>query len=206
LLHERDAAVEPVAPPVILAGELPSRAALVLPWIVLPDEHVAAMSADVVEGPYGALGVAHDDDRCRCRRDVPREVAARARQLFDATDVQPRLLEDRLPHGPACSTPRRPCYWRRATARSRRGASVNGLAPTRRSSTTTSSRWTACSSSCSVAAPSAASNGKPRPCRQRNPCGRCGTGCATTSTTSAQSSSSPSPTTGRRSEPRSSTI
>ena len=49
LLHERARAVEAVAPPVVLAGELARGAARLLAREVLPHELVAAVPADVVE-------------------------------------------------------------------------------------------------------------------------------------------------------------
>src|SRR5581483_2017313 len=93
LLHEVEPAVEPVPPPVVLAGELPARAVDLFTGVVLPHELVAAVPADVVEGADGAVGVAHHDHRRTRRRDLTGEVAAPTRQLLDAADVEPRAPE-----------------------------------------------------------------------------------------------------------------
>jgi hypothetical protein len=42
------------------------------------------------------VGGTHHDDRRACRVELLREVAADARELLDATDVQPRPAEDRV--------------------------------------------------------------------------------------------------------------
>jgi hypothetical protein len=54
------------------------------------------VAADVVERTNLVVEPAHDDDRRSCRIDLAGEVAALARELLDATDVQPRAPEDRL--------------------------------------------------------------------------------------------------------------
>ena len=50
LLHERQRAVEAVAPAVVLAGELPAGASDLLVGKVVPHQLVSAVTADVVEG------------------------------------------------------------------------------------------------------------------------------------------------------------
>ena len=94
LLHERQVAVEAVAPAVVLAGELPGGAADLFAGVVVPHQLVAAVAADVVEGADLAGHVAHDDDRGARRVELTREVAAVAGQLLDAADVQPGAAED----------------------------------------------------------------------------------------------------------------
>ena len=96
LLHEGEVAVEVVAPAVVLAGELPADAAGLLLREVVPHQLVAAVPADVVERLDLAVGGAHHDDRRVGDLQLLGEVAALARKLLDAADVQPRALEDRL--------------------------------------------------------------------------------------------------------------
>src|SRR4029450_12246369 len=62
LLDEGAAAVEVVAPAVVLARELAAGAADFFAGVVVPHEFVAAVAADVVEGAHGAVAVAYDDD------------------------------------------------------------------------------------------------------------------------------------------------
>src|SRR3546814_3459305 len=51
LLDEGESALEVVAPAVVLAGELPAGPSHLFAGVVLPHELVAAVAADVVEGP-----------------------------------------------------------------------------------------------------------------------------------------------------------
>src|SRR5262249_53101855 len=96
LLDERAAAVEVVLPAVVLAHELAAAPRRFLAGIVLPDELVAPVAADVVERAHLAVETTHDDDRRLGDRELLGEVAAVARQLLHPPDVQPRALEDRL--------------------------------------------------------------------------------------------------------------
>src|SRR5262249_32278229 len=96
LLHERAGTVELVSPAVVLAHELTAVPARLLAREVLPHELVAAVSADVVERAHLPLHVADHDDRRLRDRELLGEVAPVARQLLDASDVEPAALEDRL--------------------------------------------------------------------------------------------------------------
>ena len=96
LVHERAAAVEAVAPPVVLARELPGDAAAVLGGLVGPHQFVAAVTAHVVKGAHLAVRVAGDEHRRARGGDVLREPAAVARQVVDAADVEPRPAKDRV--------------------------------------------------------------------------------------------------------------
>ena len=96
LLHEGQLALRGVAPPVVLAGELAARPLRLLAGVVVPDQLVAAVTADVVEGVDLAVLPAHDHDGGAGGGDLLREVAARARHLLDAADVQPGPGEDGL--------------------------------------------------------------------------------------------------------------
>ena len=58
LLHERQRTVEAVAPAVVLAGELPARAARLLAREVVPHQLVSAVAADVVERADFVVGAA----------------------------------------------------------------------------------------------------------------------------------------------------
>ena len=75
LLHERAGAVESVAPPVVLAGELARGAAGLVLREVRPDELVATVPADVVERADLAVLVADHHDRRLRDRQLLREVA-----------------------------------------------------------------------------------------------------------------------------------
>src|SRR5262249_16734528 len=96
LLNERERALEVVAPPVVLARELPADALGCLAREVVPHELVPAVTAHVVKGPDLSLLVADNDDRRVGGCDVLREVAPDARKPFDPTDVEPCALEDRV--------------------------------------------------------------------------------------------------------------
>ena len=63
LLYEVERSVEVVAPPVVLARELAADTAGLLGRVVLPDEFVATVPADVVESPRLVTAVVDDDDR-----------------------------------------------------------------------------------------------------------------------------------------------
>ena len=96
LLHEGQLALEVVAPAVVLAGELPAGALDLLVGKVVPHQLVSAMTADVVEGADLLVLALHHDDRRLGGVDLLGEVAADARQLLDAGDVEPGALEDGL--------------------------------------------------------------------------------------------------------------
>src|SRR5262249_35030649 len=96
LLHELERAVEAVAPPVVLAGELAARAARLVARVVAPDQLVAAVPAEVVERPHAPAAVPHDHDRGARDLELAREVAAVARQLLDPAHREPRPPEDRV--------------------------------------------------------------------------------------------------------------
>src|SRR5262249_3641293 len=94
LMDVRASAVEPVAPAVVLAHELATGAAALLPWRAAPYELVATMAADVVEGADLAVHIASDEERGPSGRQLLGEISAVARQVVDTTDVQPRAPED----------------------------------------------------------------------------------------------------------------
>src|SRR6185436_11018786 len=96
LLHEGAATVEVVLPAVVLAHELATAPAGLLAREVLPHELVAAVATDVVKGADLAVLVAHDDDRCLRDGELLGEVAAAARELLDAAEIEPRALPDRV--------------------------------------------------------------------------------------------------------------
>jgi hypothetical protein len=96
LLHEVQRTVEVVAPPVVLAGELPAGAVHFLAREVVPHQLVAAVAADVVERPHLPVHAAHDDDRRRGDLELLGEVAAVATQQFHPSDVEPGASEDRV--------------------------------------------------------------------------------------------------------------
>ena len=95
LLREGAGAVEPVAPPVVLAGELAGRSPRLLVRVVLPYELVAAVPAHVVERAY-VVAVADHDDRGVRGGDVLGEEAPGAGKLLEAPDLKPRPPEDRV--------------------------------------------------------------------------------------------------------------
>ncbi len=96
LLHEREVAFERVAPPVVLALELPAGAVHLFVGVVLPHQLVPAVAADVVERTHLVVAGAHHDDRGAGRVDLLGEVAPLLRDLLHPTDVEPRPGEDRL--------------------------------------------------------------------------------------------------------------
>src|SRR5688500_17398046 len=59
-----------------------------------PDQLVAAVAADVVEGADLVVHAADDDQRRLQARDLLGEVTAFSRNLLDAPDAQPGTLED----------------------------------------------------------------------------------------------------------------
>src|SRR5215470_5118729 len=89
LEDEVELAVERVSPPVVLAHELPARAAGGLPRGVVPAALVAAMPTHVVKRADLLVETTDHDHRRLRDRDVLREEAALARELLDAADVQP---------------------------------------------------------------------------------------------------------------------
>jgi hypothetical protein len=96
LLDERELALEVVTPPMVLAGELAAHTAGFFSWIVVPDELVSSMTADVVEGPDFLVLATDDDDRCIDNSELLGEVASHSGQLLDPTHVEPGTLEDGL--------------------------------------------------------------------------------------------------------------
>src|SRR5262249_22986489 len=94
LLHERELSVERIAPAVVLADELTAGPARLFAREVGPDELVAAMAADVVEGADLVVRPPHDDDRGARGVELLREVAAHLRELLHAADVQPGAAEN----------------------------------------------------------------------------------------------------------------
>src|SRR5262249_46935817 len=82
LLHERAPAVEAVAPAVVLAHELATGALRLFARELVPDELVAAVAADVVEGAHDAALVAHHDDRGARDLDLAGDIAADARHVL----------------------------------------------------------------------------------------------------------------------------
>ena len=96
LLHEVQAAVEVIAPGVVLARELATRARGLLLRVVVPHQLVAPVAAHVVERTDRAVTVLDDDDAALRPSELLGEVAADAGELLDAPDVQPFLLEDRV--------------------------------------------------------------------------------------------------------------
>ena len=96
LLHEREVAVQVVAPGVVLAHELTAGSRTLGPRIVVPHELVAPMPADVVEGIHLAVAVAHHDDRGVDDLEFFGEVIPGARNLFHPAHIEPGPLEHRL--------------------------------------------------------------------------------------------------------------
>jgi hypothetical protein len=99
LPHEDEVAVEVVAPRVVLAGELSADAAGFLERHVVPYQLVAAVPADVVIRLDLPRSGAHHDDGGVGDLQFLGEVAAFARKLLDATNIQPRPLEHRFTFG-----------------------------------------------------------------------------------------------------------
>src|SRR5690606_36656674 len=93
LLHERQVAVEVVAPRAVLAGELAADPAGLFQRHVVPHQLVAAMPADVVVRLHLTGGGAHHDDRGVDDLHFLGEVAALTWNLFDATDIEPDTPE-----------------------------------------------------------------------------------------------------------------
>ena len=92
LEDEVQGAIEAVTPAVVLAHELPTGAAGRLSRRVIPQDLVPAVPAHVVKCTHLPVQVTHDDHRRSGDHDVLREEAAVARQLFDASDVEPRRV------------------------------------------------------------------------------------------------------------------
>ena len=96
LLDEVQGAVEVIAPAVVLAHELAADAARLLLRVVVPDQLVAAVAADVVESTDLVVRAAHDDDGRARHGELLRDVATLPRQLLHPPNVQPGSLEDGL--------------------------------------------------------------------------------------------------------------
>ncbi len=96
LLDEGQLTLGAVAPPVVLAGELAARPLRLLAGVVVPDQLVAAVAADVVEGADLPVLPPHHDDGRPGGGDLPGEVAAGAGHLLDPADVEPGPGEDGL--------------------------------------------------------------------------------------------------------------
>ena len=96
LLHEGHRTVQCVAPSVVLTGELPAGAARLLLRVVVPDELVPPVAADVVEAPDDAVGAADHDHGGPGGIELLREITAGPRQLLHPPDVEPRPGEDGL--------------------------------------------------------------------------------------------------------------
>ena len=92
----RQLAVEVVLPAVVLAGELPAGSPRLHARVVVPDQPVATVTADVVEGADLVVHAPDDDQRGLRDRELLGEVAAVSPELLDPPDVQPGPLEDRL--------------------------------------------------------------------------------------------------------------
>ena len=80
----------------ILASEIAAGPARLLLRVVVPDELVSAMTADVLVCTHPVVGSTDDDDRRAGGVELPGEVAADPANLLDPTDVQPRAPKDGL--------------------------------------------------------------------------------------------------------------
>ena len=96
LLDEGQLALGGVAPTVVLAGELAAGPAGLVTGVVVPDELVAAVPADVVEDVDLTVGAPDDHQRGPGRVELLGEVAPVAGELLHPADVQPGAGEDGL--------------------------------------------------------------------------------------------------------------
>ena len=89
-------AVQVVSPTVESAVQQRCAPGHLLERIVLPQELVAAVGADVVEGADDVILAPHNYDRRVQELEFACEVAAWLLHPFDAAHIQPGLLEDVL--------------------------------------------------------------------------------------------------------------
>jgi hypothetical protein len=88
-----------IPPGVVLAGELAAGAGRLLGGEVVPDQLVAPVPADVVEGADLPVLAPHQDQRRVRDRELLGEVAAGPGQALHPPDVEPGPFEDRRPFG-----------------------------------------------------------------------------------------------------------